>query len=66
MKFERRFELNQDPRWASFYLDYKSIKTLIKLKARRHGTSIDLEGENQLFGIDNVTECATRDSKCFQ
>ena len=37
MKFERRFQQSQDPKWIPDYIDYRTIKTLLKaVSARAH------------------------------
>lgn len=40
MKFERHFQQSQDPEWVSDYIDYRTIKTLLKsVPARAHEQS---------------------------
>ena len=37
MKFEQRFHQSQDPEWISDYIDYRTVKTLLKaVSARAH------------------------------
>ena len=35
MKFERRYQQSQDPEWIPYYLDYRTIKTLLKAVSAR-------------------------------
>jgi glycerophosphodiester phosphodiesterase len=48
MKFGHNLPRNQVPEWASSYIDYKSLKKLIKSAARsqiqEQGTGPDLAG----------------------
>jgi glycerophosphodiester phosphodiesterase len=51
MKFGRNLPRNQIPEWASFYIDYKGLKKLIKAAAeseaegKQEGESPDLAGK---------------------
>jgi glycerophosphodiester phosphodiesterase len=46
MKFGHNLPRNQVPEWASSYIDYKSLKKLIKVavQAVQHGEKADLAG----------------------
>lgn len=50
MKFGHNLPRNQVPEWASYYIDYKGLKKLIKTAAQeaREGVDPDLAGKSPI------------------
>lgn len=57
MKFGQNLPRNQVPEWASYYIDYKSLKKLIKTEAK----ALDAGGEPDLAGTVSL---ATMPASC--
>lgn len=53
MKFGHNLPRNQIPEWASHYIDYKSLKKLIKTEAQavEAGDEPDLAGRSRLAAM---------------
>lgn len=50
MKFGRNLPRNQVPEWSTSYIQYKSLKKLVKSAARdaKHGDGADTAGQSNL------------------